>query len=262
MTSTIGAGAQNVNTQSPKKNSEQNVSHKSFIEVTDEGVFMSNGRAFDLLGLVFQVQRQTGKLAQERLAFVAKELWDTNRRAKMVVSFLNGLRSVRPDGGADSKADAHDLTEQIWKFEKTYGDDPFDKIGLEDMRPDPLYVFYKYDRKKKEWVKDSDLSQKQMEGRYYFHPNDIKTLENLGLEERKDWLHGTQASKEYDYIKQAELDQIIEGVKSQLSAINSKQQLMQTAIERYTRMSDETKEQMSTVEKTISNNLQTGANKF
>ena len=250
MTNSIGAQAQNTQAQ--------NVSHKTFIQVTDDGMFALDGKLLDIISLVFQVQRDTGKIAQERLAFTAKELWDANRQSKMVVFFLNGLRAIRPAGAADARVEAEDITEQAMKFKNLYGEDPFTKLGIGDMKPDPLYKVHN-------WAKNKDGNRSEDSLRSHYHPKSeaqMKIVTDLSLGESTFWIKGTSVTKMYDAVKQAELDQMIEGVKSQLSAINSKQQLMQTDTERYSHMADETKEHMASIEKTIANAIQATANKI
>jgi hypothetical protein len=76
-----------------------------------------------------------------------------------------------------------------------------------------------------------------------FREFDLKELAFLG---------GT-GKGEYGDMKQAQVDQLIEGIKSKLSAVSSKQELLNNDIQKYTRLSDETKEEISTIEKAISN---------
>lgn len=57
----------------------------------------------------------------------------------------------------------------------------------------------------------------------------------------------------YKALKQAEVDQLIEGIKSQLSTISSKQEMLNNDTQKYTRFSDESKEAIAAIEKAVSN---------
>lgn len=62
--------------------------------------------------------------------------------------------------------------------------------------------------------------------------------------------------------KQSDIDQVIEGTKSYLSTVNSDQQMIQLNTERYTHMVDEANEAMSSIEKSISQTIETMISKI
>ncbi len=66
--------------------------------------------------------------------------------------------------------------------------------------------------------------------------------------------HGRKDGADY---KQAEIDQMIEGIKSYLSSVNSDQQMIQLDTQRYTHTVDETSESMSSIEKAFAQAMET-----
>ncbi len=258
--------------------STQNVSHKSHIRVDLEGLFVIDGKTYDVLAAIFLVQRDTGKIAQKRLASVAKELWRTNRKAKMIVFFLNGLRAIRPSGGADARVEADDITDQAAKFADIYGTDPFDQIGIKDMKPEMRYRVYKYTNGKEKRTRN--MTEEDMVKFYKswdkWHVSD--RLKDMSVGQMLHWQNNVGfiltryggsidkennsiVTKEYDAVKQGDLDQMIEGVKSQLSAVNTEQSLAQTDAEKYTKMTDETKEELAAVLKAYEGVVQAEASR-
>ena len=223
------------------------------IAVNDQGDITLNGRVVDILGIVFQVQKETSALAQDILSFVAERLFQINQDSKMAVEFLNQIRALRPTGDADSDIDDGELENVVNDFIDDYGKNPFTLLDLKDFEPDAQYKVTMPDGKEKTYDDEDDFHLMDEDG--------ISTLKIDETETRSITLnhykydtspYKFEVTKTYkDNMKQAELDQLIEGVKSHLSTLNSDQELLQNNTKRYSQMSDETSEAMSSIEKNL-----------
>ena len=165
------------------------------VVVSQDGKFLINGQSYDLLGLIFMVEKAASQHAKERLALSVQDLQDANRKSKHATDWLNTLRSKRPSG-SDGTVTAADITTAKNAYVSKYGESPFTDTGTTNM--------YK------------------TSGSY----------------------------------SQSEMDQMIEGTKSYMSTINNDQQMIQLDTERYTHMVDETSESMASIEKAMSNAIE------
>ena len=231
------------------------------ITLNAQGEFIMHGRAVDMVGLVFQMQEETSKLAQSRLSYTAKELWDANRKTKMITSFLNSVRGIRPTGDSTATVSSDKVYDICNKFRQTYKGDPFAMLGVKDLTPDISYTLYYINNEtgsRQDEPSDAGEAKKLFKASFLdsLIPNQetikpyVQAVKSVYPNDDKYTVHIT---KKYADFKQAQVDQLIEGLKSKISNIGSAQELLQNDTQRYTRLADETKETMSDIEKTLYN---------
>ena len=215
------------------------------ISVNNEGMFQVKGRAVDMIGLIFEIQNETKAFAQNRLSLTAQELWDTNEESKKLVFLLDRVRALRPTGDADAKVADDKLTELVTDYNDKYGGNPFWDFGVGSLVK-PQYILTDDDGKKVDTLNQDDMAKVFGYANYSI----VMPEANIGgIYEGKH----VMVNLSFDKTKQAEVDQLIEGIKSKISTINSTQELLNNDTQKYTRLSDETKEAMAGIEKAIDN---------
>lgn len=216
------------------------------IEVNQDGLFQVDGRTLDMIGLVFSIQNETKLFAQNRLTLTAQQLWDSNEEAKQLIFLLNHVRGMRPTGDADATVKADKVEEVFNSYSTEFGKSAIKQYDLKDLCKFGYSVKYN--------------------GRTVRNFNQHDARDSLGKQFVDTLVLGVSKGKNFRTVdcvvtmnisdmKQAEVDQLIEGIKSQISSVSSRQELLNNDTQKYTRLADETKEAMSAIEKSIANFL-------
>ena len=227
-------------------------SNRQAISVTDDGLFRVKGRVVDVIGLIFQIQSETKDFAQKHLELTAQELWNMNQKSKKLVYLLDQVRALRPTGDADAKVEGSKLDDLVVSYNEKYGGNPFYEFNVASLAK------VSFTRKTTDGKNLSDLDSKEISKAYSsysvyskFMPKGHETDDQLSLVGSITGDKDFKSVLSFDKMKQAEVDQLIEGIKSQISTVSSSQELLNNDTQKYSRLSDETKEAMAAIEKAI-----------
>ncbi len=102
------------------------------VTVSENGKFLIHGRSYDLLGLIFMVQKAASQHAKERLALSVQDLQDANDKSKRATDWLNQLRAKRP-ADSDGTVKATDLIAIENNYVRKYGSNPWVDTGTRAM---------------------------------------------------------------------------------------------------------------------------------
>lgn len=222
------------------------VSQNTRISVDSQGLFKIKGHTVDIMGLIFQVQNDTKEFAQARLVRVAQDLLKTNEDSKKLISLLNAIRSIRPTGAADATVKGDKMLGIYNDYAKKHrGANPFGEFDLRSLAKVKYNARFIFDGGGKSISEEEARKE-----------SDYEVYASLTPNSNRGWgIDGKTAAVNLGFndLKQAEVDQLIEGIKAKISAVSSKQELLNNDVQRYTRLSDETKEAISNIEKSLAN---------